>query len=104
MSGLLPSSRLPLLAFGRSGRVGSRQGQKANGKPLAYAERYRSPEGHLAAGEETFASLGHSYYIYGLPGESIAAKRTAWLAPEEMAVSPRSPEGLTTASSLRSSS
>jgi hypothetical protein len=29
------------------------------------------PEGHLPVGGETLASLGHGYYIYGLPGESI---------------------------------
>jgi hypothetical protein len=32
---------------------------------------YVLPESHLAGGEETFANLGHGYYIYGLPGESI---------------------------------
>jgi hypothetical protein len=36
---------------------------------------YVSPEGHLATSEETLASLGHGYYIYGLPGESMPPDR-----------------------------
>jgi hypothetical protein len=34
-------------------------------------QRYVLPEGRLAVGEETLASLGHGYYIYGLLGESM---------------------------------
>jgi hypothetical protein len=70
LAGRSELSRSPLLAFGRLAQGDSRLWQRANGKPPAHAERYVLPEGHLAAGEESCGSLGHSYYIYGLPGES----------------------------------
>jgi hypothetical protein len=32
---------------------------------------YILPEGQLAVGEESLESLGHGYYVYGLPDESM---------------------------------
>jgi hypothetical protein len=75
----LPTSgafRLPLLAFGWSGRGGRRRRQKADGKPPAHAERYGSPQGHLPVGEETYEASGTVAIYMESPGGDLLTRRS----------------------------